>query len=322
MASSENRLLGDIYKPKTLEETRLPQRVLNLLESKAAQIGTTPNFKLRLLLYGTAGTGKTTTARIIAKVHKMEALYLSGSNDFNIDKMRNQVYPFCNSFSTVTGTPKLLIIDEYERIRPAIQDAFKILLDQTKVHVILITNHVDDIIPEIHSRMTKVDYNFTGLEINEQKTKYAQFIGQIINEQKIVADGPGLEGLFKQCFPDFRKLIEILQQFKDTNQPLTLENISHLIVDGNANVDLYEILRIVDDAQFFLKASEYKGREQDVFMSLGNPFFQWLNNQGLYKKTILSAVVVGNWGNKLHLSPNKWVALFACLSELRAIMLK
>lgn len=318
------KMLSQIYAPKDLESTKLPKRVIDLLESNMNKIGKVKGYRMRLLLHGTKGTGKTTIARIITKTKKLEPLYTSGSNDFNLDKMRELVYPFCNTFATVVGGEKVLIIDEFERIKPAIQDAFKILLDQTKVHCIFITNHIDDIIPEVaDSRMTKVDFNFKGNESAEQQQHYALHFAKIIKEQKIQADGTGLQQLVKLCFPDFRKGIDMLQQFVDTKQPLNAQNMQFLTDgDGVSNVELYEILTIIDDGQFFTKASEYKGREEQTFQSLCNPFFLWLNSKGQYKKTILSAVVVGKWGNKFGQSPNKWVPLLACLSELRIIMLR
>ena len=68
------------YQPKSFDKLHLPERIKsNILEKKAKGI-------FRMLLFGTPGTGKTTTARLIAQGH--EVLYLSGSNDFGVNTQR------------------------------------------------------------------------------------------------------------------------------------------------------------------------------------------------------------------------------------------
>ena len=144
------------YVPKTFDELKLPNRIESVINNSINRKG------YRLLLFGTQGTGKTTTARLMnADKSKFEVLYLSGSNDFNIDTMRTQIYPFCSQHS-ITGKQKTLIIDECENISNKIQDAFKVILDSSKnVNFIFITNEIEKIIEPIQSRFTKLEYNFS-----------------------------------------------------------------------------------------------------------------------------------------------------------------
>lgn len=323
----DNTNLKDVflikYKPKSFDDAKYPKRIQTLLESEIEKFNTNKKYQMQILLHGTAGTGKTTASDIIRILTGAETKLISGSNDFNITTMREVVEPFCSTHgNNVFGKRKLLIVDEFERIAPKHQDAFKKLLDRTLCGVIMITNHFYDIIDPLRSRATCIDFNYTSSEKVEQMNNYIHHAVRIIKENNIVCDEKALKMFTYRYFPDFRQGTKILQQFHDTGEAMTEESVNNLIIDGSTNIELYEAFKIKTDAEFFTKVSEFKGREFDTFLTLGNPYFIWLNSQNLHHKTVASAIVVANYGNKLNNAPNKWVSLFACLCELRAIYLK
>lgn len=310
---SETKLLIK-YEPKTLEELQLPKRITETLKTK---IGNPP---FKLLLFGTQGTGKTSTAKLITKGH--EKLYLSGSNEFTINTLREKIYPFMGNHS-VLGKEKTLIIDEFERTKPAIQDAFKIILDQSPINVIFLTNHIDKVIPPIQSRFQQIDYNYKGAEITEQKQYYASFLKRVVIEEKIkYVDDGSLMKIFNICFPDFRKLLNTLQDFVDSKTVISQESLAIMLDNGQQNLELYELLAMADDSTFYTKATEYKGKETDCLMSLGDPFFKWLNAQQKHDKVIKAAPIVANYSNQMGSTPSKFGSFFACICELRILLMR
>ena len=187
------------YSPKSLEEMKLPQRIHTLITSKMNTKG------YRLLLYGTCGIGKSTTARLITKGH--DVLYLSGSNNFNIELMRSKVDPFCSSFS-INGKQKTLIVDECENMSNQVQDAFKMTLDVSKsVNFIFITNEIEKLIDPFRSRCTNIEYNFKDEELEEQKRNYLMFLKHICDEEKLTYDSTNV------LFPTVSDSIPVISVF-------------------------------------------------------------------------------------------------------------
>ena len=129
---TENTVLVRKYFPQEWDDLILPSTVMETLKNISKTQG------YRLLMFSKPGTGKTSTSRIISK--NDEVMYLSGSNDFKIDTLRNKVMGFASGMS-INNKQKTIIIDEFENIRDDLQDAFKIILDKAvKVNFIFITN--------------------------------------------------------------------------------------------------------------------------------------------------------------------------------------
>lgn len=303
------------YSPKSLEEMKLPQRIHTLITSKMNTKG------YRLLLYGTCGIGKSTTARLITKGH--DVLYLSGSNNFNIELMRSKVDPFCSSFS-INGKQKTLIVDECENMSNQVQDAFKMTLDVSKsVNFIFITNEIEKLIDPFRSRCTNIEYNFKDEELEEQKRNYLMFLKHICDEEKLTYDKKGLAEIFKQNFPDFRHAIDNLQQIIDQKTTVTEEHVKFLMETGNENKELYGIidgsLGIGDSKTFYQELTKFKGKEKDCIISLGEPFFRYLNNQGKYEQTLGACTIVAKYSNQLAGSLSKFTTFLACCTELKAM---
>lgn len=303
------------YEIKTFEELKLPNRIKTLVQGKAETI-------YRMIFYGTSGLGKTTLSKILSKNH--DILYLSGSNDFNIDKMRNKIYPFCNQFS-VKDLPKIVIIDECERIPLKLQDAFKIVLDSTKntTKFIFITNDYTKIIDAIKSRSTSINFNYTADELAEQQGYFVQYAVDICQKENISFDRDGMMALYKKIFPDFRQLLETLETFKLSNEKITEASVNKSeIIAGKQNMEIYDLIgkpQNYTPKQFYQIISKYKGKEEDVFNSLCEPYFAYLNGLDKYDKTLASAEIINKYCCEYHTTMNKFALLISCVHELRKI---
>ena len=96
-----NYLWVEEYRPQTLDtyigNDHLKSKVEVYLES-----GDLPH----LLLYGKAGTGKTTLAKILVKNIECDYLYINASDENSVDTVRNKV----RQFASTVGFKDLKII--------------------------------------------------------------------------------------------------------------------------------------------------------------------------------------------------------------------
>jgi DNA polymerase III, gamma/tau subunits len=305
------------YWPKDWDTLIIPQSIKESLIKLSNQSG------YRLLLHGSPGNGKTSTARIISQGDSIQ--YLSGSNDFTIDVMRNKVYAFASGAS-VGLQRKTCIIDEFENLRDNLQDALKIVLDQAKnINFIFCTNELEKVNPAIRSRCTEINYDFLNSYLSECKTLYAKWTLNIVkdlkNEGLINYDNEGLKLLIKQNFPGYRKTLVIVQQLLDQKLDITVENVSDCSSDGKSLTELYEIIlnNKLTSEQLYTEICKYRSNEKDALMSLVEPFFKYLNDLGMFDKTLEAAMIMDKYCNSFITSLNKFNTFMSCVVELKTL---
>lgn len=309
------KTLLEKYFPQEWEDLILPVRIKTLLSENRNKSG------YRLLLHSSPGTGKSTTSRLIAKGPTNEVMYLSGSNDFNIETFRTKVMGFASGMS-VLKKQKTVIIDEAENIRDALQDSFKIVLDKCLgVNFIFITNEVEKMNDAIRSRCTNIEYDFGGDDLEEQKKNFIGFAIKVCKAENIVYDGAGIKALFQLNFPDFRHLLVNLQQIQDSHETVILENVKKFSELGKKMLELYAVIEnpAITGKDLYSEVSKFKGKEKECFLSMGEPFFEHLNEKQLHNKTLEVAIVVSKYSDLYVSSINKFVTLMACVVELKSM---
>jgi len=103
--NNEHTLYVEKYRPDNLKDyignESVKEKVKIYLES-----GDVPH----LLLYGTAGTGKTTLAKLIAKNIDCDLMYINASDENNVDTVREKIKNFASTIGFRQW--KLIILDE------------------------------------------------------------------------------------------------------------------------------------------------------------------------------------------------------------------
>lgn len=305
------------YAPNDWSTLIIPKDVKDSL----IKISEQPNF--RLLLYGSPGTGKTSVIKILSKGASLQ--YLSASNDFNIEVMRNKVYAFASGAS-VGYQRKICAIDEFENMRDNLQDALKVVLDQAKnVSFIFCTNEIQKVNPAIRSRCTEINFDFLNSYLSECKTLYTTWVLNIVKELKkeniLDYDTEGLKLLIKQNFPGYRKILVILQQLIDQKQSINVRSVTDCAGDGKTLTELYEMImnNKLSNEQVYTEICKYRSNEKDSLMSLCEPFFKYLNDKQMYDKTLEVSVIMDKYCNSFITSLNKFNTFMSCIVELKTL---
>ena len=232
-----NTLWVEKYRPSNLDtyigNDHLKSKVSTYLES-----GDLPH----LLLYGKAGTGKTTLAKILVKNIECDYLYINASDENNVDTVRNKVKNFASTMGFKDY--KIIILDECDYITPNAQAALRNLMETFSKHCrfILTCNFVERIIDPIQSRCQSFQI------IPPSKKEVAKHIHDILLKENVMSDMKDLKVLLDSGYPDIRRVINAAQR-NVVKGRLKLDTTS--IIQNDYKLKLLKILKTQDKKNAF-----------------------------------------------------------------------
>ena len=223
-----NSLWVEKYRPKNLENyignEHLKSKVEHYLES-----GDVPH----LLLYGKAGTGKTTLAKLIINNIECDYLYINASDENNVDTVRTKVKNFASTIGF--KDTKVIILDECDYITPNAQAALRNLMETFSKHCrfILTCNYVERIIDPIQSRCQSFQI------IPPSRNEVAKHLHNILVEENVMDTPEDIKILVESGYPDIRRVINSAQR-NVVNGKLKLDTTS--IIQNDYKLKLIKIL--------------------------------------------------------------------------------
>ena len=232
-----NTLWVEKYRPSNLDtyigNEHLKEKVSVYLES-----GDLPH----LLLYGKAGTGKTTLAKILVKNIECDYLYINASDENNVDTVRNKVKNFASTMGFKDY--KIIILDECDYITPNAQAALRNLMETFSKHCrfILTCNFVERIIDPIQSRCQSFQI------IPPSKKEVAKHVHGILLKENVMSNMEDLKVLIDSGYPDIRRVINVAQR-NVVKDKLKLDTTS--IIQNDYKLKLLKILKTQDKKTAF-----------------------------------------------------------------------
>ena len=234
---NEHTLWVEKYRPSTLDtyigNDQLKSKVAVYLES-----GDLPH----LLLYGKAGTGKTTLAKLLVNNIDCDYLYINASDENNVETVRTKVKNFASTMGFKDY--KVIILDECDYITPNAQAALRNLMETFSKHCrfILTCNFVERIIDPIQSRCQA----FQVIPPNKQDV--AKHLHNILTQENINYEREDLGLLVNSGYPDIRRVINGAQR-QSVEGILTIDKQS--IVENDYKLKLLKILETQDKKSAF-----------------------------------------------------------------------
>jgi len=187
-----------------------------------------------LLLYGGAGCGKTTLAKLLIKNIECDYIYINASDENNVDTVREKIK---SAASSVGFNPlKIIILDEAEYLTPNAQAALRNLMETFSMttRFILTCNYVEKIIDPIQSRCQLFNIN------PPSKADVAKHLIKIFKEESIVHDNADIVTLVNSSYPDIRRIINSAQRLSDGGI-LKLDDIS--LIETNYTSKIIDLLK-------------------------------------------------------------------------------
>jgi len=237
MESLKHSLWVEKYRPNSLDNyignDHLKSKVSVYLES-----GDIPH----LLLFGRAGTGKTTLAKLLVNNIDCDYLYINASDENSVDVVREKVKNFASTLGF--KDMKVIILDECDYITPNAQAALRNLMEtfSKNCRFILTCNYVERIIDPIQSRCQSFQI------VPPDRKQVAQHLANILNNENIEYDIKDIATIVNGGYPDIRRVINGSQR-QVVNGKLVIDE--NTITQNDYKTKVLEILKTQDKKSSF-----------------------------------------------------------------------
>ena len=230
------------YRPKKIEDCILPESLLDTFKQVVAS-GDLPN----MLLTGTAGLGKTTVAKALCNELNLNWILINGSEEGNIDTLRNKIKQFASTVS-LTGGYKVVILDEADYLNAqSFQPALRGFIEEfsSNCRFILTCNFKNRIIEPLHSRCGVYEFNTNKKMLAELSMQFMKRLTWMLDQENVTYDKKVLAELIIRFAPDWRRVINECQRYS---------------LSGSIDTGILSLLsnNSVSDLIGYLKAKNFK----------------------------------------------------------------
>lgn len=320
MSRALEQLFTEKFRPKNVEDIILAPRIKSALGQGDVQ--------QHLLLIGSQGLGKTSTAKAIA--NKYPNMYINVSDESSVDVIRDKIKGYCERISVLDGedSTKIVILDEMDGASDQFYKALRgVMEDQryvAKVRFIGTANYINKIPDPVRSRFFVLDFNPVNRDEELVLMKdQAKRISTLLKSLGIDYDVDALKEFVRRNFPDMRAMINKIQSWHISGRnKITIQEIKELNYSFH---DLFELMTKketdpVDNYKYIVKNCSNKVDE--VLMSLHNDFPLWIseNKPELINKIPMSLIYIGKWQSDKNQCIDPIVALTGCFFEIQLHM--
>lgn len=228
-----------------------------------------------LLLYGPAGTGKTTLAKILANqlgIDDFDFLQVNASRDNGVDFLKTKIEGFVSTMPF--GDFKVVLLDEADYLSHNAQALMRGLMEtyQAQARFILTCNLVHKIIMPLKSRCCELKIDKTD------QTEFTARVATVLVNENVQFDLDTLDSYVRATYPDLRKCLNLVQSNSNTGTLTNPKESDSGTADYRlATIDLFKQGQIKKARQLLVSQARPEEMEE---------IFRWLyDNLALWSKT-------------------------------------
>ena len=288
----------ELYRPRSFDEIIGNRDVIESIQKTI----TSENFP-HFLFYGHAGTGKTTTAKVIIHTLNCDNIELNASDERGIAVVQGKIKEYCKSTS-LKSSFKIILLDEVDSMTKDAQHALRRIMElySAQNRFILTCNNIEKVIEPLQSRCAK--FQFQPITFEDMRDRIMQILkaeGCRISEDALLA-------LYERSHGDMRSILNTLQSLAHIGE-IELRHIKN-IEDKN----YLKVLKLIKDKRYTDACKLVKA--DDVI-----PLFyatQRLDIRGSQKAAIAEAVA--EWDYRRQMAVNENIQLYALVGTLIRIL--
>lgn len=236
------------YRPKNLDELDLPEVGESLKKIVASYLAKSGSIPHAFLFAGPKGTGKTSAARILAKIINCEDLDKEGmpcdkceecisitkGSNLDVIEMDAASHRGIDDVRSLRDAVKLApsrakkkiyIIDEAHMLTVEASNALLKTLEEPPEHVVFIlaTTNPEKLIDTIRSRTTFISFRKANV------SEIVRSLKRVVDAEKIKAEDAGLTVIAEAADGAFRDAIKILEQLTSEGHAITKEHLEEYL---------------------------------------------------------------------------------------------
>jgi replication factor C small subunit len=257
-----------------------------------------------ILLYGPAGTGKTTAAKLITTNLDCDSIYINCSDENGIETIREKVKSFASA--ATFRTLKVVIMDEADFLTINAQAALRNVIEafSKTTRFIFTCNYVERIIDPIQSRTLVFEI------IPPSKGEVAKRCVQILKKEEINYKKEDLVEIVNKTYPDIRKTLNLLQS-SISNKSLQLNQ--NIINQQQYTKQIVELLKTNDSKSFNQIRQIVANSNIRDYNELYRALFENLDS---FSNPILGTATIAESQYQSALAPDKEICFMGCIAKL------
>jgi len=308
-------LFTEKFRPKNVNQLIAPNRIKTELTHGLVQ---------NILLYGSAGTGKTSTLFILAQNHPY--LYINASSERGIETIREKISKFCSTISLEGGSESLkcIILDEIDGATEEFYKALRAVMERyaTTSRFIASCNHIQKIPDAVQSRFHLISYD--PINNDEERyliEEYKKRLAIILDAIKVTYTDEILTKFVVNDFPDMRTLVQKIQSFYYRGiKELDQKNF-------NINFDFKDLFDMcllkpnpVENYKFII--GQYGSKIDESLVALGRDFPEYIKNNAGHKTDKLPMIIitVAEYQYQKQFVIDPLITLLACCMKIQMII--
>lgn len=309
--NNDEFLWSQKYRPNTLDDCILPPDLRAELKGFVGK-----GDVINLLMYGTAGVGKTTVAKALMNDLNADYIFINCSKDRNIDTLRNQISEYASSIS-FGGGRKFVILDEADGLNTITQPALKAFMEEVSSNCgfILTANHVNKIIPPLRSRCLEMPFIFNADDKVALMRGAIIRIRDVLKNEKIPVDAETMQiiaALVKRGYPDIRNILNLLQRYTVSGK------LDTGILSKYSDMQVSTLIESLKEKKF-KDVRAWVGENSDMDIStLVSELFRELSPKLMPQSTPAMVLILNKYDYQGAFVSNRELNIMAMLTELMA----